>query len=1071
MGSLNTQGEVLKEILRAHYVDVAFVQEHRVPVEAQARVRRDFRAAGWAIFFGPARSCGFGEAILVHSRLSATPLCDADQICSVGILLHGGVLARLGNVYAPVAAHGNQAQYFLGLAQWMDLPGIWLAAGDFNTNLADEVPVEGRLSYPDTGTWRLSVHHDWHNPIDGFVGSASLIPGRAKSLGDQVLSQHAPVLCDVPCANALADRIAWCIPSTVTMAWTSSLIEEFRAHVAAGRSDLAWQLWRYMAFGLDGEEVLFKPARCAVLSATGQDGRELRSLMASTRRLSRRAASEWTSAEHAAFESLEKQLSDFAQARRRKLISAWKARMRDVGCAARWVRASFASTMALKKADGTPATSPKEQGEVIANEWRPRWTEIPEARFQKNRHELQAVCNAFGRRVPPCPQPPHWSVRDIRQECRNTAAGIDGLSFGQFAGLPELHLSLLGEFYDALDAGMNFPSCWTQARLVCIAKEDGGARPITILAVAYRIWSARMARHLAKWADSFFPAELVGGRSKAPPAGVTANLVSTHLACARAEGSSLAGACLDTIKCFDSVSLLSLRVLLEACGAPPCLFAVLQLWQGLERHIWTADGPTGCTVRISRQRGLPQGDAIAPWALNLVMGAWLQNLPTLDLVRVYLDDRCLVDASPAHVAQALARTQSFDRLFGMETHPRKSVRFQIGHPSCREAACWLALPERSVIKYLGVALETTLAAGFELGDRRAKTVKARILRARALPEHDTRRGLLPAYLQGLYSEGVGLSKRATDSLSTAVCQAFWGPTLHVRNWMRSNAYTLGLLGPLHRLAPSAVQLHGALIGLGRLVQWQLALVQRLWHVLQQGTKFSGFAGILHRALEALSWSWPRPTVLQTSEAQVIRLDRLTASGVQGEQARHALRHGLRQWWWRAWDASRPAHEGIALGVDRTSTLQPLLAMRTERSDFGWDGSLRGARYARFLADALWSRFRLWKAKLVQSARCRRCGLEDEHLLHLLWSCPANEARLRQLRLEWAAGAEHDSRFSAEEVPQNLPNCLRQCGIVPKDRGGCSSVQVRALQRYFVDVLQAWGRDRGADLTACASDAE
>ena len=199
---------------------------------------------------------------------SASPLADSDQICSVGIRLHGGVLAWLGNVYAPVASHGNQAQFFWALSQWMDLP------------------------------------------------AASLIPGRAESLGAEVLSQHAPVLCDVPCANALADRIAWWIPPTVTLAWTPFLVEEFRAH-------LAWQLWRYIAFGLDGQEDRFRPVKCAVLGAT-LEGQELRSLMASKRRLSRRPACAWTLDEHEQFETLEQQLSTLVQSRRRRLLSAWK---------------------------------------------------------------------------------------------------------------------------------------------------------------------------------------------------------------------------------------------------------------------------------------------------------------------------------------------------------------------------------------------------------------------------------------------------------------------------------------------------------------------------------------------------------------------------------------------------------------------------------------------------------------------------------------------------------------------------------------------------------------------------
>ena len=151
--------------------------------------------------------------------------------------------------------------------------------------------------------------------------------------------------------------------------------------------------------------------------------------------------------------------------------------MRDVGCAARWVRGGFGVSLTLHKSDGTPAVSAKEQGQVIAEEWRPRWTEIPETRFQRSQPELQAICDAFGQRVPPFPRPSRWDVRDIRRECGNTAAGIDGLSFKKFAGLPDLHLTLLCELYDAMDSGAQFPVSWQQARLVCLPKQGGEHDP------------------------------------------------------------------------------------------------------------------------------------------------------------------------------------------------------------------------------------------------------------------------------------------------------------------------------------------------------------------------------------------------------------------------------------------------------------------------------------------------------------------------------------------------------------------------------------------------------------------
>ena len=106
----------------------------------------------------------------------------------------------------------------------------------------------------------------------------------------------------------------------------------------------------------------------------------------------------------------------------------------------------------------------------------------------------------------------------------------------------------------------------------------------------------------------------------------------------------------------------------------------------------------------------------------------------------------------------------------------KSSRFQIGHSDSRGAAAWLQLPLKTSLKYLGVQLQTTAVHNNMLGDERAEKVKAQLLRARALPNPETRRILIPAYLQGLYSEGVSLSKRATQRLSTVVCQAWWGHT-------------------------------------------------------------------------------------------------------------------------------------------------------------------------------------------------------------------------------------------------------------------------------------------------------
>ena len=223
--------------------------------------------------------------------------------------------------------------------------------------------------------------------------------------------------------------------------------------------------------------------------------------MKAARRMSQLPTDSWAEAEYEAFEALETQLAQLVADRRRHLLSSWKYRMRDVGCAARWVRAASAHSLSLKQADGSPAISPAEIGQAVAAEGEPIWEEVPECRFLQDHAELERVAGAFGRRALPYTEPTAWSPDAVRQECRNSAAGPDGLSYSHFAGLPQEHLVLLAKLYDALDRGLAFPSSWHQAKLICVSKTDGGARPITVLQVAYRIWSSRMAKHLADWAD------------------------------------------------------------------------------------------------------------------------------------------------------------------------------------------------------------------------------------------------------------------------------------------------------------------------------------------------------------------------------------------------------------------------------------------------------------------------------------------------------------------------------------------------------------------------------------------
>ena len=594
-------------------------------------------------------------------------------------------------------------------------------------------------------------------------------------------------------------------------------------------------------------------------------------------------------------------------------------------------------------------------------------------------------------------------------------------------------------------------------------KDDGSARPLTVMLVAYSIWAARAARLLGAW-STWFAAELVGGRGGSPPAATTGSEVSAYLSVAYANNSFLAGMCLDTIKCFDSVSLASLAVLLRRCGAPRFLFNVLELWRQLERHVWTPGGPTGISIRSVRQKGIPQGDPIAPWALNVIMAAWLKALPAVQVCRVFLDDRCLLDSRIAILSEALIRTSQFDSAFGLAIHPTKSCRFYTHEMPLANGGRWADLPLKVMIKYLGVQLETDPGIPLAFGDTRAEKLRQLMARARLLPQVRTRHLLICAVPQGMFAEGVGATIAAIRRLTTAVVQAWWGPTLHAKNRMRSVALTLGVQAPLHRAAPEVVQCYGIFISLGGLACQSALLVQDLWHVSAPGARRTavGFARLVHIILDRLEWTWSAWDKVQDADGSSLDLIRLGSRGAAGERERHLLRNSLRTWWWRKWDGTRVAHGGLAGGVHRELTLAPLREMSlASDGSFGWDGTDNGARYRRFLADALWSRVRRGHARKVTRVRCRRCGLDDEHTDHFLWGCPANASDRRLLDAAWDATRSEDG-IRSQALPDALPRCLRQCGIVPLHLPGINVAQIRCLQQYFVRVLRRWALDRDAE---------
>ena len=167
----------------------------------------------------------------------------------------------------------------------------------------------------------------------------------------------------------------------------------------------------------------------------------------------------------------------------------------------------------------------------------------------------------------------------------------------------------------------------------------------------------------------------MGGRPDGPRAADSANEISCILSQYYSETQFMAGACLDIAKCFDSVSLNSLGAFLQTIQAPAFLLQVLYLWENLQRHVSFGTEATGVVIAAENPRGIPQGDPLAPWCLNLVMSCWIRALQPLRTIKVFLvmtvvscilsSTSCPIPCSPriiliGHLVLALTLTNLLD---------------------------------------------------------------------------------------------------------------------------------------------------------------------------------------------------------------------------------------------------------------------------------------------------------------------------------------------------------------------------------------------------------------------------
>ena len=136
-----------------------------------------------------------------------------------------------------------------------------------------------------------------------------------------------------------------------------------------------------------------------------------------------------------------------------------------------------------------------------------------------------------------------------------------------FYVLSDESLAALCDLYDKADEGL-LPSLWSEARLIMIPKPGcpQERRPLTIMNIAYRIWSKRWAQHYNAWLHDWVPSGLVGARIGESAADTAQRVAATVNDAVTGHGNTKYLLSLDQSNFFDRMDLAMTKAICDRLG-------------------------------------------------------------------------------------------------------------------------------------------------------------------------------------------------------------------------------------------------------------------------------------------------------------------------------------------------------------------------------------------------------------------------------------------------------------------------------------------------------------------------
>ncbi len=1060
-------------LLSQHQPHICTLQECNLPNGLVHILRSVVSPLGYQVLPGKDGLC-----TLVRFGLNAAPiaLADADTgFRAQRLALQMGenrVLIR--HRHADSASALRRKEYATALEAEASGQHI-IDIGDFNECPKSTYVGDGFVLFPSENTYRHNTATDaFVTCIDGAVVSQTLAAsGQAVALEALCGVQHRPVLVDIAFQPSFHDRYRWSSSTPIRMGpWDANTSAAFALAMRTS-TDEAWRIWQDAAGAAHAGIV--KQTSQGAWSA-GPRASELNGLWKTLRRQQHDGRRDAASNTLGYISSL---IDDANTVR----LMQWKQRMLLRGGAAAWVKTRLAeATPPTLPPFGAETFSPAQLARKLATGLATRWNsgiryikhrarfstafarspvdqaafsqELPSpAGLQRPHADLRAFDAA-----PPYVPPGKWSPEEILANLPNGAPGLDGQDTEWILHLHIDALRALASLLDRADLG-HLPTFWRHSRVTLIPKgEDalpGDRRPITIMAVTYRIWAKRHAAALNEWLVTWAPSGLSGGIANHSCPDVLWEL-QTLLAKARTGHRPPAFVLsMDLEKCFDRLDLPNLERIARKLQLEACLLA-LGNYRVLSRLLFVDGEPSEVWLEGTDLVGVPQGCPLACFLCNLTSIAWHYAVANADPLAVhfsYLDDRFVVANSWAALERILRATDHLDVALGPQLNNGKCARGAIGPPRRPPAPCpanyrTARIPSKTAFRYLGIDLVLRQFAPKEVAARRIQRFLVRCKIVRLLPRQQRGASTADA-VAALWTDGPhAYTQKQIDSAVSAGFTALAGRASDGSLNRRSRAMTHALGPGLHRthlavsMAYGAIRQYIRMLLLGR-------LASNDWHHLwaHRTTLFAGPSAQLRAALHWMSVDWEAPTRLRFG-VHVLRFavpDSILANAGFGPIRYLTHRPAVQQILHRARDFFR------LVIVSAEATRRP--------KDFGglengWceHHNARTHMHAMLLhfggpslaSAGLWTQLAITRIPFhCHTDICPRCDHAVETTMHRLWDCPHNASFRAKL----------DAECPGNAFPQGLPACLARCGLLPKNlpRHRLTIDAAISIQRYLLAV--------------------